>query len=214
MSEQGARLQVYGSVHRVSSCEWLALARGLGLGVSECVPGPRHEKRTMRDEIEIHNAFLTGDLSALRNGLGDPAGFPNVPLPLGLGVHCLQYAIAHSPAALVRALLEEGADPNYADPAGFPSLLEALATDRPDRHEIVELLLDHGADVQQRGINGYSPLHQAAARDDVRAIEILLARGADPAARTDVDDHATALEEAELLGRAAEVEALRRGPGG
>lgn len=154
----------------------------------------------MRQELEIHGAFVSGDLEALQRILGHPRGFPNTPLPPGLGESCLDYAIGHSPLPFIRGLLECGADPDYAHAGGFPSLLAALSTERADRYEILSLLIDHGADLQQRGISDYTPLHYAAARDDARAVELLLARGADPEARTRIDEGATPLEEAQLLG--------------
>lgn len=167
----------------------------------------------MRHAIEIHAAFVNGDLAGLQRALGDPPAFPDAALPPGVGEHCLEYAIYHSPLAFIRTLLERGADPNYAHAGGFPSLLAALSTDRPDRYEILELLLEHGADVQQRGVNDHTPLHHAAARDDAVAVRLLLARGADPHARTRVDDLATPLEEAERLGCARAARALRPGAG-
>jgi ankyrin repeat protein len=162
------------------------------------------------DPIALHQAYQAGDLAAVRALLGNPPDFPNSANPAGLADSCLEYAIHHSPLAFVRTLLDLGADPNYEDPAGFPALIAALSTGRLDRLEIVELLLTFGADIQQRGVNDYTPLHYAACTDDSKAIELLLAHGADPNARTSVDDHATPLEEAEILGRAEAVSALRK----
>lgn len=158
----------------------------------------------------LDDAYRTGDLAALRAALGDPPDFPNVSNPPGLAASCLEYAIYHSPLAFIRTLLELGAEPNYPDDAGFPSLIAALSSGRLDRLAIVGLLLARGADIEQRGINDYTPLHYAASTDDAPAIGLLLARGADPEARTRIDDHATPLEEAAALGREAAVEALRR----
>ncbi|MBK5294992.1 MAG: ankyrin repeat domain-containing protein, partial [Acidobacteriia bacterium] len=83
------------------------------------------------------------------------------------------------------------------DQAGFPSLLATASTGRPDRCEIAELLLSYEADIHQRGVNDYTPLHLAAARNDVGLIQVLLAHGADPNARTRIDDFSTPLQEAE-----------------
>jgi ankyrin repeat protein len=160
--------------------------------------------------IAIHRAFVAGDLMALRAALGDPPEFPNCGLPAGFSGPCLEYAIYHAPIALVRTLLTLGAEPNAPDPVGFPSLIAALSADREDRLAVVELLLSHGADLGQRGINDWTPLHWAAAGDDVPAVQLLLARGADPAARTRIDDCATPLEEAEVLGKTRAAEVLRR----
>ena len=162
------------------------------------------------DPIAIHEAYRRGDLEALRAALGNPPDFPNCRGPQALGEIILEYAIYHSPLPFVRALLELAADPNYQDHAGFPSLIAALSSERADRYQIIELLLSFGADIQQRGVDDYTPLHYAAAADDLRAIELLLAHGADPEARTRIDDHATPLEEAQLLGRSKAAQTLRR----
>jgi len=162
------------------------------------------------DVLAIEAAYKAGDIDALRSALGDPPDFPNNTNPDGLSDTCLEHAIYHSPPPFVRELIDLGADVNYADGAGFPSLIAALSSGRPDRYEIVDTLIAAGADVQQRGINGWTPLHYAASNNDVQEIEILLAAGADPSARTNIDDHETPLEEAERAGHKEAAEALRR----
>jgi len=161
----------------------------------------------MADPIDLREAYRRGDLKAVKDLLGNPPDFPNCPGPLAVGKIVLEYAIYHSPLPFVRALLELGANPNYGEHDGFPSLIAAIAADRKDRYDIVELLLRFGADIQQRGVNDYTPLHYAAARNDVRMVELLLAHGADPRAKTGIDDFTTPQEEAESLGfsRAAEI---------
>lgn len=161
------------------------------------------------DAIVLHEAFVRGDLAAVKTLLGDPPEFPNCTAPIGMGCIVLEYAIYHSPIPFIETLLDMGADPDYPDHAGFPSLIAALSSDRPDRIEILDLLLAHGADIQQRGVNGYTPLHWAAGEDDPQLIEWFLARGADPEARTNVDDYATPLEEALILGHENAVRALK-----
>ncbi|UCH75634.1 MAG: ankyrin repeat domain-containing protein [Rhodospirillales bacterium] len=165
----------------------------------------------MHESIAIHDAFLRGDLEALKTLLGNPPDFPNCRGYAGVGEIILEYAIYHSPIAFIRELLENGADPNYGDHAGFPSLIATLScNDRRDRYEILELLLSFGADVQQHGHNDYTPLHYAASLEDIGAMEILLAHGADLEARTRIDDYATPLEEMEILGRETAAAFLRK----
>ena len=161
----------------------------------------------------IDDAYRKGDIDALLVALGDPADFPNClhPWDLGLGDFPLEYAIYWSPLAFIESLLDHGANPNYPHRGGFPSLIAALSTDRPDRLELLRLLLSRGADTAQRGLNDWTPLHYAVSRDDVAAIELLLAHGADINARTRIDDLATPLEEAEQLNRKGAIDALKGG---
>lgn len=157
--------------------------------------------------MKIDAAFHAGDLAALRAAVDNPDLVPNGPMPLGIGP-CLEYAIYHSPLAFIRTLLEEGADPNPDDHAGFPPLIAALscsrphpgAPGRPDVIDVLMLLLSFGADPNQRGINDYTPLHMAVAERNLPAVQILLESGADPRLRTRIDECETPREMAEQAG--------------
>jgi ankyrin repeat protein len=161
-------------------------------------------------------AFRSGDMGALRAELGSLDGFPNVVADLAMG-SCLTYAIYHAPLALVRELLQAGADPNFDAGDGFPPLIAAVttaaaapgATERRDAVELVRLLLAHGARVDQRGINDYTPLHQAASQGDLRLVDVLLAHGADANDVTRIDDVETPLEVAARAGHGAVADRLR-----
>ncbi|MBM3486957.1 MAG: hypothetical protein FJX67_10040 [Alphaproteobacteria bacterium] len=131
-------------------------------------------------------------------------------MPEAHGDSALEYAIYHGPLRLIAALLAAGADPNYPSPGGFPALLAALSTDRPDTFEILTLLLAHGADIGQRGVNDYTALHYAARKDDVKLFAHLIAHGADPDARTAIDDYATAADEALRAGATRASAFLRK----
>jgi ankyrin repeat protein len=158
--------------------------------------------------VKIDAAFRAGDLAALRAAVEDPDAVPNGPMPLAIGP-CLVYAIYHSPVPFIRALLELGAEPNPTDHAGFPPLIAALSCSRsqpgsparPDLHEILELLLEFGADPDQRGINDYTALHMAVAEGNRGAVELLLRAGADARLRTRIDECETAGEMARASGQ-------------
>jgi ankyrin repeat protein len=158
----------------------------------------------------IDEAFKAGDFAALGVALGGSARWfdERMPFELGLG-HPLEYAIYWSPAAFIAALLDAGSDPNYEDPAGFPSLIAALSTERPDRLDVLHILLEHGADPDMRGVNDWTPLHYAVSRRDAEAIRLLLLAGADPSLRTRIDDYEKALEGAEQAGFEAGIFLLR-----
>ena len=163
----------------------------------------------MSEAEHIHEAFQRGDLETLLIVLDDSPDLLNVPYSDAFG-RCLEYAIYHNPLSLIRQLLELGADSNYRDHAGFPSLIAALTTARTDKSQVIELLLSFGADIQQRGINGFTPLHWAAADNDTKVVELLLFHGANPNAKTDVDDFTTPLQEAEKVGCAEAVQILQK----
>jgi ankyrin repeat protein len=149
----------------------------------------------------IDQAFAAGDLAALRAAVDDPPDFPNNVMPLSVGP-ILTYAIYWSPLRFIEELLAIGADPNGDDHDGFPPLIAALCKTHPQpgsraRDDVVEVLtrlLDAGADPNQRGLNDWTALQFAVHETNVEAVRLLLARGADPALRTRIDECETALE--------------------
>jgi ankyrin repeat protein len=117
-------------------------------------------------------------------------------------------ALQLSPLSFVGRLLELGADPNYDAPDGFPPLIGVIDVDRPDKIEAMRLLLDHGADVGQRGINDWTVLHYAVVRGNLEAVKLLIEHGADPTAATRIDDFTSPLEDARAMGFTEAVTAM------
>lgn len=123
----------------------------------------------------------------------------------------LQHAARLAGTAILRALLDAGATVRLADCYGRTALHEAAEHGGPEavsvllRHgapvdarpgidqplhraaakEVVELLLDAGADLEARGEFGATPLLRAAQRSNPAVVHTLLLRGADPAAADD-----------------------------
>lgn len=75
----------------------------------------------------------------------------------------------------------------------------ALERGQPDKYEVIELLLKHGAPINAHGINDWTPAHMAAVREDIEALKLLIRFGADLSIRTRIDECATPLEEARNL---------------
>lgn len=165
----------------------------------------------------IDEAFIAGDLEALRAAVDDPSVIPNGQMPITVG-SCLVHAIYCSPLAFIRTLLEMGADPNAPADDGFPPLIAALSRSRSvpgskartDVDDIIRLLLTFGADPNQRGINDYTALHMAVGEGNALAVQRLLDAGADPELRTRIDDCDTPLEMARSGHRADIVAILER----
>ena len=57
-------------------------------------------------------------------------------------------------------------------------------------------LLRGGADVNQKGINDWTPLHHAGTQNDLEALKLFKEYGADFTIRTRIDEYATPYEEA------------------
>ncbi|MBI4459811.1 MAG: ankyrin repeat domain-containing protein [Acidobacteria bacterium] len=118
---------------------------------------------------------------------------------LQLGETPLMAAAEKSPEA-VRLLLAHGADVNVKElVGGRTALMQAVKAKHPD---IVQELIEQGADVRTRAKDDFTPLLVAAEVGDVKSVEILLAAGAD------VNEMAKGRTSALLLASAGSYEKL------
>jgi uncharacterized protein len=97
-------------------------------------------------------------------------------------------------------LLDKGADLSVKsqNPTANQPLHSAIAG--KTNHRLIELLIERGANVNEPGGMGVTPLHLAASRGDGRLVELLLEKGANITAR--MDDGSTAAAIAEKRGHA------------
>jgi len=95
------------------------------------------------------------------------------------GATPLLFAARVGDAESARLLLEAGADANDAQPDGVSALVLAAHS---GHGEVGALLLDAGADPNALG-GGYTALHAAVLRSDLKLVRSLLAHGADPNVR-------------------------------
>jgi ankyrin repeat protein len=99
---------------------------------------------------------------------------------LARGISCYEEnflnIVSSGDSEAVRLFLDAGFSASAVDPKGIPLLSHAVRSQFP---EIVEMLLDAGADVNGvSGDRGYSPLMDAVQKGDVAMVELLLRRGA------------------------------------
>ena len=130
----------------------------------------------------IHDAILShcSTLSletTLRLSRHDPNGFSDHQFQLGSNISPLILACAHSNVAIVRLLLNHGADLNLANNLEETPLLHASCC---GKLEIVRFLVANRAEVDKTDVYGRSPLYFAAQKGYEKIMKILLNAGANP----------------------------------
>lgn len=155
-------------------------------------------------------ALRSGDTAALDS---IAAGRPDLPANPD---HML-FAVACCPATSVAWMIAHDAPVRIDAEDGFPllhlcidRLRESSASGIPaDAHAVMRMLLEAGADANERGVNDWTPLHRAAIGGDETMMAILIDGGADHEARTGIDHYATPEEEARQLGRLPAADFIR-----
>ena len=127
-------------------------------------------------------ASANGHVALIRRLLEGKAN-PNAPLLSGETPLMAAVDNGHLDAASV--LLARGAEVNAKDTNGGQTALMWAAANRSPA--LVQLLLDHRADVRARSKGGFTPLLFAAQQGDVESGRILLQAGADVNERSDKD---------------------------
>jgi hypothetical protein len=96
------------------------------------------------------------------------------------GRTALHHAATNGSLECIRALLNAGAEPNSTALCGLTPLHGAIYFDNcSDVEQTVPLLLDHGADLEARNMNGWTPMYAAAESGSYEAVAVLIKYGAD-----------------------------------
>ncbi len=103
------------------------------------------------------------------------------------GATALMLAAHAGDLAMVKALTEAGADVNVRDERGWGALMKAAYNPDLDRGfaEVMQALIDAGADVEAPIGYGIRPLMLAAGYGETAVVETLLRAGADVLARNE-----------------------------
>src|SRR5215470_452040 len=136
------------------------------------------DRESMRRYARAMSLLESGDSAAMKSLAQEFDGFPEGVDPYLRG-RWIVHAICSGSAETVRWMLERGVELDFREDDGYTALHVALERDRPDRLELLALLLRSGAPVNRKGLNDWTPAHMAAARDDVDALRILVRHGAD-----------------------------------
>jgi ankyrin repeat protein len=130
-----------------------------------------------RPQQQLISAALRGDLARVQRLLEQPHVDVNWQTPL-TGKSALQQAAMQNQVAIVRLLLQRGANPDIATPEHQTPLQLAAYSGGT---EVVQLLLEAGADPNiAETVNGYTALVSAARNGHIAVIRTLLEAGADP----------------------------------
>jgi len=125
-----------------------------------------------------------------------------------LGDSPLLTAVAFDNIKLGKFLLKHNSNPNVEVGDGYTCMLSAVESESDESIKIVAELIKAGADIHTSGINGWTPLHMAAARGQVEKAILLINAGADVNQRKEIDASETPLMEAAYMGRPSTVRLL------
>lgn len=163
--------------------------------------------KAMSDYDDIMQPLMAGDIPALEEIASRVDDFP-CGKDHFVSRHWITNAIDSGTKEVVAWMLAKRAPVVFRDDEGYSVLHSAIESQRPDRIEIMAMLLEAGADVNAHGINDWTPAHHAAARNDVEALALLVESGANLTIRTRIDEYATPLEEAVILGNSPDAVAF------
>ncbi len=126
--------------------------------------------------VSLEPAIRSGDVAEVRSALAGGAD-PNQIFPV-YDTSALMLAAIRGNRAMVSALLEAGADPNWINNQGYSALSAAARSCRAG-WAVAEALLDAGADINNRSGAKLTPLMVAIQEERPSFFRGLVAHGAD-----------------------------------
>lgn len=129
--------------------------------------------RARNGDLPLHRAAAFGQLRVV----GHLSHSDEINLPGADGKTALHYAILYGSVPVVKYLLAHGADINagYQSREGYKSSLIVALKEK--KYEIIELLLDFGANIESQDEDGWRPIHFAADQDRTALARRLLNLG-------------------------------------
>lgn len=157
------------------------------------------DEPSYKELCEIQKWLSDGDLDQLEFASQIVDSFPH-DKDSCYGSPWIEHAVSSGSLKAVKWMIEKGVNLQPVNTDGYPPVISCIEVEGQEKYQILCALIDSGADINERGIHGWTPLHMAAIRDDKESMRILLEAGADRTITTEIDDDATAEEEARNLG--------------
>ncbi|XP_013391608.1 tankyrase-1 isoform X2 [Lingula anatina] len=128
-------------------------------------------------DIQLLEAAKAGDMEVVKKLIGIHSNTVNCRDLDGRHSTPLHFAAGYNRVAVVKFLLEHGADVHAKDKGGLVPLHNACSY---GHLEVTELLIQHGACVNVADLWKFTPLHEASAKGKFEIVKLLLKHGADP----------------------------------
>ena len=146
----------------------------------------------MSAQMTIDGGFTPLHMACMRTGDTEPMVRHLLELGVstsgqtGSGVTALAFACRQLQLGTVSALLDAGADINAADKNGYTPLMYAVTRGQQESHELaarreelIRLLVERGAKIDQKDIRGRQAVHHAAQNNDESCFLLIRDMGAD-----------------------------------